>query len=118
MHLQLSFLKFVLALCIRRVGACGLHPSSGEETAEAAPETVWVVKAKATKVVKKKQPTMQTEFKCPFCNYEKCVAAKMDYDKETGTLECRVCAATYTATINYLSEPVDVWALPLDRAAR
>ena len=42
-------------------------------------------RAKATKVVKKKQPTMQTEFKCPFCNYEKCVAAKMDYDKETGT---------------------------------
>ena len=73
-------------------------------------------RAKATKVVKKKQPTMQTEFKCPFCNYEKCVAAKMDYDKETGTLECRVCAATYTATINYLSEPVDVFRV--DRPVR
>ena len=72
-------------------------------------------RAKATKVVKKKQPTMQTEFKCPFCNYEKCVAAKMDYDKETGTLECRVCAATYTATINYLSEPVDVFSEWIDQ---
>ena len=58
---------------------------------------------------------MQTEFKCPFCNYEKCVAAKMDYDKETGTLECRVCAATYTATINYLSEPVDPFSEWIDQ---
>ena len=47
--------------------------------------------------------------------YEKCVAAKMDYDKETGTLECRVCAATYTATINYLSEPVDVFSEWIDQ---
>ena len=41
----------------------------------------------------------------------------MDYDKETGTLECRVCAATYTATINYLSEPVDDGAR-VDRPVR
>ena len=38
----------------------------------------------------------------PLCNYEKCVAAKMDYDKEAGTLRCSVCAAI-PATINYLA---------------
>eukprot|EP00629_Pelagomonadales_sp_RCC1024_P018626 CAMPEP_0119276648 /NCGR_PEP_ID=MMETSP1329-20130426/15747_1 /TAXON_ID=114041 /ORGANISM="Genus nov. species nov., Strain RCC1024" /LENGTH=132 /DNA_ID=CAMNT_0007277085 /DNA_START=182 /DNA_END=577 /DNA_ORIENTATION=+ len=71
-------------------------------------------RAKAAKPVKKPKPTMSTEFKCPFCNYERCVEAKMDYDKETGTLECRVCAATYTATINYLSEPIDVFSEWID----
>ena len=44
-------------------------------------------RAKAQKVVKKKKPVMMTEFKCPFCNHEGAVECKLDYDKETGSLE-------------------------------
>jgi transcription elongation factor Elf1 len=101
----------------RSAPATGAKPRSDDQPppARALTRAMGRRRAKATKVVKKKQPTMQTEFKCPFCNYEKCVAAKMDYDKETGTLECRVCAATYTATINYLSEPVDVFSEWIDQ---
>ena len=71
-------------------------------------------RAKAAKVVKKPKPKMATEFKCPFCNHSGCVGATMDYDKEVGTLDCRVCAATYSATINYLSEPIDVFSEWID----
>ncbi|KAJ1450052.1 transcription elongation factor Elf1 like-domain-containing protein [Pelagophyceae sp. CCMP2097] len=70
-------------------------------------------KTKAKTVVKKR-PTMTTHFKCPFCNHEGAVEAKLDYEQEVGSLECRVCAATYSASIHYLSEPVDVFSEWID----
>ena len=71
-------------------------------------------RAKAAKVVKKAKPVMKTEFKCPFCNHEGAVECKLDYDKESGSLECRVCGANYSATINYLSEPIDIFSEWID----
>ena len=99
-------------------------------------------RAKAKKVVKKAKPVMMTEFKCPFCNHDGSAECKLDYEKESGSLErvpasssgaaaraaregesadascrarrCRVCGADYTATINYLSEPVDVFSEWID----
>ena len=71
-------------------------------------------RAKAQKVVKKKKPVMLTEFKCPFCNHEGAVECKIDYEKESGSLECRVCGASYSATVNYLSEPIDIFSEWID----
>ena len=93
-------------------------------------------RAKAKKIVKKVKPVMMTEFKCPFCNHDGAVECKLDYEKEAGSLErgrrvvsapaarardrrararrCRVCGAEYSASINYLSEPVDVFSEWID----
>lgn len=67
-------------------------------------------KSTTKKVVKKQRRGVATQFKCPFCNHEESVEAKLDYENEVGSLECRVCGATYSSTINYLSEPIDVFS--------
>ncbi|MEL7341051.1 MAG: transcription elongation factor 1 family protein [Bacteroidota bacterium] len=64
----------------------------------------------AKKVVKKKKATIPKQFKCPFCNHERSVKCTMDWESKVGELKCGVCGANFQASINYLSEPVDVYS--------
>jgi len=48
-------------------------------------------------------------FNCPFCNHEKSCDVKMNRDRNTGYISCRVCLEDFQTTINYLSEPIDVY---------
>lgn len=49
-------------------------------------------------------------FNCPFCNHEKSCEVKMDRNRNTGIISCRVCLEDFQTSINYLSEPVDVYS--------
>jgi len=66
---------------------------------------------------KRKAPTkrkalepLDVQFNCPFCNHEKSCEVKMDRCKNVGRIFCRICLEEYTNTINYLSEPLDVYS--------
>ena len=49
-------------------------------------------------------------FSCPFCNREKSCEVQMDRDRKTAAICCNVCTEEYQTTINYLSEPIDVYS--------
>jgi len=53
-------------------------------------------------------------FKCPFCANEDTVECKMDFKMSIGSLNCRVCGASYQMKIHHLHEPVDVFSEWLD----
>ncbi|GFW60043.1 transcription elongation factor 1 homolog [Trichonephila clavipes] len=53
---------------------------------------------------------LETQFNCPFCNHEKSCEVKMDRQRNTGRITCRVCLEDFQTSINYLSEPVDVYS--------
>lgn len=53
-------------------------------------------------------------FNCPFCNYYKVVECKLDRKTNIGRLVCRICGASYQSSINYLSEPIDVFSEWID----
>nr|ACO15720.1 Transcription elongation factor 1 homolog [Caligus clemensi] len=48
-------------------------------------------------------------FNCPFCNHEKSCEVKMDKPRNTGRVQCTTCMEMFQATINFLSEPLDVY---------
>ena len=48
-------------------------------------------------------------FNCPFCNHEKSCEVKMDKSKNAAKIQCTICLEDFQATINFLSEPVDVY---------
>merc|ERR1711934_994636 len=52
---------------------------------------------------------LDTLFNCPFCNHEKSCEVKMEKTKNTGNIRCMVCMEDFQATINFLSEPIDVY---------
>ncbi|XP_050702035.1 transcription elongation factor 1 homolog [Eriocheir sinensis] len=52
---------------------------------------------------------LDTQFNCPFCNHEKSCEVKMDKPRNAGRVSCRVCLEDFQCSINYLSEPVDVY---------
>lgn len=64
---------------------------------------------------KKKRPTLDSTFNCPFCNSSKSVSAQLDQERGVGTVTCSVCGATFTSKINSLSEAIDVYSDWLDR---
>ncbi|XP_022313847.2 transcription elongation factor 1 homolog isoform X1 [Crassostrea virginica] len=53
---------------------------------------------------------LDTMFNCPFCNHEKSCEVKMDRERNTGFITCTVCLEDYQTSINYLSEPIDVYS--------
>mmetsp|Transcript_2924 Transcript_2924/g.5596 ORF Transcript_2924/g.5596 Transcript_2924/m.5596 type:complete len:91 (-) Transcript_2924:24-296(-) len=67
-------------------------------------------KSSSKKVIKKKKQTVATVFKCPCCSYDKVVECQMDFDRNIGSLRCRICNEQYQCAINYLSEPIDVFS--------
>jgi len=48
-------------------------------------------------------------FNCPFCNHEKSCEVKMDKTKNAAKIQCTICMEDFQATINFLSEPIDVY---------
>ncbi|XP_065904413.1 transcription elongation factor 1 homolog [Dysidea avara] len=58
---------------------------------------------------KKLTGSLDTQFNCPFCNHEKSCEVKMDRERKTATITCRVCLEDFQTAINYLSEAVDVY---------
>merc|ERR1712194_39797 len=64
-----------------------------------------------------KKPKLDTEFDCPYCGNNKCVEVKMNRPDQLGELKCRVCGVSYQTRVNYLNEPVDVYAEWIDAAA-
>lgn len=66
----------------------------------------------------KKRPTLAKRFKCPFCANEEVVECKMDNKNKVGSLNCRLCAASYQMPIHHLHEPIDVFSEWLDDCER
>ena len=52
---------------------------------------------------------LDTMFTCPFCNHEKSCEVKMDKSKNAARIQCTICLEDFQATINFLSEPIDVY---------
>ncbi len=73
---------------------------------------------------------LETMFNCPFCNHEKSCEVKMEKARNTGRIQCNVCLEDFQvrrgkksqlgerlarnsfvaqASINFLSEPIDVY---------
>ncbi|CAG2101809.1 unnamed protein product [Medioppia subpectinata] len=57
---------------------------------------------------------LDTLFNCPFCNHEKSCEVKMDRTRNSGRISCRICLEDFQSTINYLSEPIDVYSEWID----
>ena len=68
----------------------------------------------ATQVQTKKRQVLAKRFKCPFCANEDVVECKMDFRQAIGSLNCRLCGASYQMPIHHLHEPVDVFSEWLD----
>ena len=62
----------------------------------------------------KKKVVLAKRFKCPFFSNEQAVECKMDRQKGIGSLNCRLCAASYQMPIHHLHEPIDVFSEWLD----
>lgn len=69
----------------------------------------------------KKKELLPTTFQCLFCNHDKSVVVKMDKKGGVGYINCKVCGQDWSAGINFLSAPVDVyadWVDACDEAAK
>lgn len=66
------------------------------------------------KQVKKAKAKLDTQFTCLFCNHERSIDCKMDYDTKLGKIQCRICGEKFQTVINDLSENVDVYAAWVD----
>ncbi|KAH8034867.1 hypothetical protein HPB51_003154 [Rhipicephalus microplus] len=65
---------------------------------------------------------LETQFNCPFCNHERSCEVKMDRQRNTGRITCRVCLEDFQTAINLaivlnwdptptdLSEAIDVYS--------
>ena len=67
---------------------------------------------------KKVQPKLDTTFTCPFCNHEKSVSAKLDFQQYKGLVECSVCGQKYACKIDDLSAAIDVYSDWIDACER
>lgn len=70
-------------------------------------------KSKA-KVIKKKRATVPKIFDCPFCNHAKCVECVLNMHKSIGTIKCRICDTKFQTSINFLTEPIDIFSEWID----
>ena len=57
---------------------------------------------------------MLFRFKCPFCASENAVECTMNLRGGIGSLNCRLCAASFQMPIHHLHEPIDVFSEWLD----
>ncbi|CAM9341018.1 unnamed protein product [Choristocarpus tenellus] len=71
-------------------------------------------KKSTKKIVVKKNQKLSTVFKCPFCNHDSVVECTMNHKEGTGRLLCRMCEVQYEMTINYLTEPIDIYTEWID----
>lgn len=63
---------------------------------------------------KKQKPKLSRTFNCPFCNSDKTVVATLDFDEGKGKVECTVCRESYNATVNKLTEAIDIYSEWID----
>ena len=52
---------------------------------------------------------LDTQFTCPFCNHARSCEVSMDKTKKAARIQCKICLEDFQATINFLSEPLDVY---------
>merc|ERR1712226_282285 len=63
---------------------------------------------------KKNLEPLEIAFTCPFCNSEKSCSCVMDYQRKVGSVNCAVCGEQFGTTINYLTEPLDIYSEWID----
>ena len=66
-------------------------------------------KSKRQAPPKKNTGTLDIVFDCPFCNHSKSCEVNMDKERNTGRVQCTKCFEDFQSTINFLSEPIDVY---------
>uniref|UniRef100_A0A1I8GIA0 E3 ubiquitin-protein ligase n=1 Tax=Macrostomum lignano TaxID=282301 RepID=A0A1I8GIA0_9PLAT len=57
---------------------------------------------------------LDVQFNCPFCNHEKSCEVKLNKQARVGSVSCRVCLEDFQTSINYLTEPIDVYSEWID----
>merc|ERR1711879_221245 len=57
---------------------------------------------------------LETVFTCPFCNSEKSCNVILEIDHKVGRIECSLCGEDFKTSINYLTEPLDVYSEWID----
>ncbi|PIA12737.1 Elf1-domain-containing protein [Coemansia reversa NRRL 1564] len=57
-----------------------------------------------------KKQKLPTNFSCLECNHENSVSVEIDKSAGIGTLRCKVCSRTFSARINHLEGPIDVYS--------
>ncbi|KAJ2781481.1 hypothetical protein H4R18_002855 [Coemansia javaensis] len=72
----------------------------------------------ARKPQQKRQPKLDTTFRCLNCDQENSVTVKLERDKGIGTLGCKKCAQTFQAKITRLDGAVDVYGEWVDACER
>jgi len=75
-------------------------------------------KARKPPPKRKALQALDAVFNCPFCNHEKSCEVKLNRERNTGYISCRVCLEDFQTTINYLSEPIDVFGDWIDACER
>ena len=66
-------------------------------------------KSKRSAPPTKAKLVLEQIFDCPFCNHEKSCEVTMDKERNTGRVQCTKCFEDYQGTINFLSEPIDIY---------
>ncbi|EJU05653.1 Elf1-domain-containing protein [Dacryopinax primogenitus] len=61
---------------------------------------------------------LETTFQCLFCNHNESVVCKLDKTEGLGQLHCKVCGQRFSCTVNYLSEPIDVYSEWIDASEK
>merc|ERR1711934_1130807 len=57
---------------------------------------------------------LETTFTCPFCNSEKSCTVELQQEHKLGKISCSVCGEDFKTSINYLTEPLDVYSEWID----
>eukprot|EP00462_Mataza_sp_D1_P002711 CAMPEP_0175101098 /NCGR_PEP_ID=MMETSP0086_2-20121207/7562_1 /TAXON_ID=136419 /ORGANISM="Unknown Unknown, Strain D1" /LENGTH=79 /DNA_ID=CAMNT_0016375499 /DNA_START=91 /DNA_END=330 /DNA_ORIENTATION=+ len=68
--------------------------------------------------MKKEVAKVATSFDCPFCNHAGTVECSLNRSTELGTIKCRVCDTKFQTTINYMTEPIDVFSEWIDECEK
>eukprot|EP00299_Pterocystis_sp_00344_P018810 c9378_g1_i10.p2 GENE.c9378_g1_i10~~c9378_g1_i10.p2 ORF type:complete len:101 (-),score=21.58 c9378_g1_i10:1051-1353(-) len=63
---------------------------------------------------KKKLAKLETIFDCPFCSHPQTIEIKINREKMTGTVLCRVCDVRWMTDIHDLMVPIDVYTAFID----
>lgn len=61
---------------------------------------------------KKKVSGLSSQFKCPFCEHDRCVECTIK--NEIGRANCRMCGESYQTIATRLTQPIDVYCEWLD----
>lgn len=57
---------------------------------------------------------LETTFTCPFCNSERSCTVELQQEHKLGKISCAICGEDFKTSINYLTEPLDVYSEWID----